>query len=212
MTASSHAKAALLLALASLALLKLGALEICTAGRCHALTFDAELLSQLHAWRTPVFDFFFQVVTWAGSLYVLLPLALLLAALDTRSTHVYQRWFVPLALLSHWPVVHAAKLLIARPRPKLFEALIALPTDGSFPSAHAAQITIFACAYWLRPGQRTAPALAIALLIAVLTVALSRLYLQVHYPSDVLFAAGAAVLWVLALHNAGRNYPNSLCE
>ena len=53
---------------------------------------------------------------------------------------------------------------------------------------------------------------AIALLIAVLTVALSRLYLQVHYPSDVLFAAGAAVLWVLALRNAGRNYPNSLCE
>lgn len=207
MTASARARTALLLALASLALLKLGALEICATNRCHAPAFDTELLSQLHVWRTPVLDALFRFVTWAGSLYVLLPLALLLAALDTRTTNVYQRCFVPLALVSHWPVVHAAKLLIARPRPNLYEALIALPTDHSFPSAHAAQITAFACACLLRPGQRPSPLLVVTLLVAVLTVALSRVYLQVHYPSDVLFAIGAAVLWVLALRSAGRDYP-----
>ena len=210
MTASAHARTALLLALASLALLKLGALEICTANRCHALAFDTDLLTQLHARRTPVLDVWFRFVTWAGSLYVLLPLSLLLAALDKRTTNVYQRCFVPLALVSHWPVVHAAKLLIARPRPNLYEALIALPTDHSFPSAHAAQITAFACAYLLRPGQRASPLLAVALLVAVVMVTLSRLYLQVHYPSDVLFAIGAAVLWVLALRSAGRAYPAPL--
>ena len=210
MTASARARTALLLTLASLVLLKLGALEICATNRCHALTFDTELLSQLHARRTPVLDVSFRIVTWAGSLYVLLPLALLLAALDTRTTNVYQRCFVPLALVSHWPVVHAAKLLIARPRPNLFEALIALPSDSSFPSAHAAQITAFACACLLRPGQRPSPLLAVALLVAVLTVALSRVYLQVHYPSDVLFAIGAAGLWVLALRSAAHSYPNIL--
>ncbi len=201
MTASSRAKTAVLLALASLALLKLGALDVCPAGRCHALAMDADMLSQLHAWRTPALDVFFEICTWAGSLYLLLPLALMLAALHTHTTNVYQRWFVPLALLSHWPVVHAAKLLIARPRPNLFEALIALPTDNSFPSAHAAQITVFACAYLLRPGHRAQPVLAMALLVVVLTVALSRVYLQVHYPSDVLFAIGASLLWVLALRS-----------
>lgn len=207
MAASSHAKSALLLALASLVVLKLGALKVCPGGRCHAPVLDVELLSRLHAWRTPSLDVFFQVITWTGSLYVLLPLALVLAALDTRTAQGYRRWFVPLALVSHWPVVHATKLLIARPRPNLYEALIQLPTDHSFPSAHAAQITAFACAYLLRPGQHTSPMLAMVLLVAVVTVTLSRLYLQVHYPSDVLFATGAAVLWVLALRSAGRDCP-----
>jgi undecaprenyl-diphosphatase len=32
-------------------------------------------------------------------------------------------------------------------------------------------------------------------------VGLSRLYLQVHFASDVMFGAAAAVLWVLALRS-----------
>lgn len=202
MSASTQFKTAVLLALASLAVLKLGALEVCTAGRCHALAFDAELLTQLQAWRTPTLDGFFAAVTWAGSLYLLLPWALLLAVIDKHEGDIYRRCFVALALLSHWPVIHAAKLLVARPRPSLFEPLIALPSDGSFPSAHAAQITAFACACLLRPARRPSPLVAIALIVTVLTVALSRLYLQVHYPSDVLFALGATLLWVLALRYA----------
>ncbi|MCL2351344.1 MAG: phosphatase PAP2 family protein [Firmicutes bacterium] len=70
--------------------------------------------------------------------------------------------------------------------------LVARPTDFSFPSGHAAvsfaaAASIFA--FRKRPG-------AAALILAVL-ISFSRIYLYVHYPSDVL--AGAAVGTVCAL-------------
>lgn len=199
MIASTRIKLALLLGLASLALLKIGVLQICAAGRCRVLAFDASVLTTLQGWRTPALDNFFALVTWAGSLYVLLPLAVLLALTDRRAIGYYQRGFVVLALLSNWLVIHLAKLLIARPRPTPFEALIALPADDSFPSAHAAQITAFACAWLLRPSVRSSLPVAVLITTTVLTVCLSRLYLQVHYPSDVLYGMAASALWVVAL-------------
>ncbi len=202
MSALDPRKSAVLLALVSLAVLKTGALVVCPGGRCHALAIDVAVLSKLHTWRSASLDSFFQIITWAGSLYVLLPLALLLAALEQDTTRRSRRWFVTLALLSYWPVIQAAKALIARPRPTLFEALTTLPADASFPSAHAAQVTVFACAWFMRPaaGLRWSTGAALVLLAGV--VALSRLVLQVHYPSDVVFAVLAGVLWVAALRYA----------
>lgn len=199
MIASTRIKLALLVALVSLALLKIGALQVCPAGRCRVLAFDASVLTTLDGWRTPALDNFFAVVTWAGSLYLLLPLNVLLALTDRRAIGYYQRGFVLLALFSNWLVIDLAKLLVARPRPAPFEALIALPADGSFPSAHAAQITAFACAWLLRPSVRSSPPVAVLLMTTVLIVCLSRLYLQVHYASDVLYGMAASALWVVAL-------------
>jgi undecaprenyl-diphosphatase len=199
MSAVDQRKSAVLLALLSLAVLKVGALAVCPDGRCHALAIDVAVLSTLHTWRSAPLDSFFQIITWAGSLYVLLPLALLLAALERDRMRRCRRWFVVLALLSYWPVIQATKALIARPRPTLFEALTTLPSDPSFPSAHVAQVTVFACAWLMRPAASLRWNTATALVLLVCAVALSRLYLQVHYPSDVVFAVLAGALWVAAL-------------
>lgn len=78
----------------------------------------------------------------------------------------------------------ALKLVVRRHRPRLEQlpALIATPTALSFPSAHASSSFAAARAYSaLMPG---APLYAVAL-----AMALSRVYLGVHYPSDI--AAGA---------------------
>ena len=190
---------ALLLALASLAVLKVGALQMCGTGSCQALPLDATILSTLHAMRSPALDSFFTIVTWAGSIYLLLPVAIGCALFDKHATSYLHRWFVPVALCGIWLVVQSAKVLVARPRPALFDALITMPADASYPSAHAAQITAFACAWLLRPGYRAGVPVICMLLVAVLTVALSRPYLQVHYPSDVMYAMAASALWVAAL-------------
>ena len=98
-----------------------------------------------------------------------------------------------LAALAFWAAslaTSALKDVVGRARPTLAEpglhALIAVPGDASFPSGHAS--TAFAAAgvvAALHPGLR-AGVLSLAALIA-----LSRVYLGVHYPLDVL--AGAAL-------------------
>lgn len=201
MTPAGRARRAALVALTSLALLKVGALMVCGGPHCRALAFDNAVLTAMHAWRTPGLDLLFATLTWGGSMYMLMPLALLAAARE-RAASAWRRSFVPLALLSTWALVHIAKLVVERPRPGLFEPLIALPADNSFPSAHAAQVTALACAWLLRPGSRVRPASLVALTLAVAVVSTSRLYLQVHFPSDVLFAVTAGALWVVALRLA----------
>jgi undecaprenyl-diphosphatase len=91
------------------------------------------------------------------------------------------------------------KALTDRDRPPVADpdlhALIAVPGSSSLPSGHA--LTSFACAMVL---SAYAPHLRWPLLALAALIAISRVYLGVHYPSDVLAGAalGAALGWGIA--------------
>ena len=145
----------------------------------------------------------------AGILWIALTILLALKK-STRKTAAALAIALMLCLVSGNLLL---KPLVGRIRPfhaqELVTLLIETPTDYSFPSGHTA--ASFAAVFALKTAGSPLwkPALAVAIVIAF-----SRLYLYVHWPSDVLAGAllGAAVGWegakivekALEKRNAGR--------
>jgi len=163
------------------------------------MSWDHPILLFMAAHRSDGLDYGFRAVTWLGSLYVLAPLAVLLVAVLLYFQKRWEALMLGVSLGGAVLWVHLAKALWARPRPALVEPVIALPADSSFPSAHTTQIVAFTLGVVLIvrrlwPEWQFA-ALAVAALLIIL-VAISRLYLQVHYPSDVLGGFLLGIGWI----------------
>lgn len=153
--------------------------------------------------RCGLLDRFFLLTTWLGSLAVLLPATGGIAVWMARNAMGRECAFLLLAMAGAVLVSHTLKRIVSRPRPRQKYVLLAMPGGWSFPSAHTAQITAFclgvAPAVWQQaPGLR----LPVAAFGAVLTlvVGASRVYLQVHYLSDVVAGAVLSGVWVTGLH------------
>jgi undecaprenyl-diphosphatase len=166
------------------------------------LELDRQLLGALNTLQRPWLDAVLAAATWTGSIVVLMPVALALAWRYRCRGQPRAALLVPVAVGGAWLLAHAAKLLAARPRPDLHPPLIAMPADLSFPSAHTMQVTAFAFAWLLAAGPRPAPAGVAAAVVVILVVALSRLYLQIHFPSDVAAAVIAGAAWAGGLRLA----------
>lgn len=115
-----------------------------------------------------------------------LAIGLVGGALDARRRDrwMYAAGRIALVELS----VHAIKRVLPRPRPRLqLPPLARTPSPMSFPSSHtAAAVAAIDAFEGLIPG-------SFLQLIAVVS-AFSRLYLGVHFPSDVAAGAGIGVL------------------
>lgn len=152
------------------------------------------LLWVQEAVRTPVADalmIFYTGLGDHGILWIALCL-LLLCFPKTRKAGIAGG----LALLFSFLLVNVTiKPLVARPRPWLVvEGLVNLVWEGaytSFPSGHTSSSFAAAWALYRTLPCRTA---GVAALAAAALMGLSRLYLGVHFPSDVLFGALVGVL------------------
>ena len=102
------------------------------------------------------------------------------------------------------------KVIVARPRPSLTEHVV-LVDSWSYPSGHSLNsmvvlglLTVLAVRE--RPGRVRRVALAVTGALLVLVIGFSRVYLGVHWPSDVLAGWLIGVLWiVVCLTLASRN-------
>jgi membrane-associated phospholipid phosphatase len=137
--------------------------------------------------RVGPLDPFFQGLTYAGVMGALWLVLAAVAAVAMRRWQVLA-WVAAADLVAQVTTA-LLQASVGRHRPHV-HTLVAAPHSGSFPSAHAA--SSFACAVVLAsfvPRQR------IPLLVLATLVAVSRVYVGVHYPLDIV--AGAA--WGVAI-------------
>jgi undecaprenyl-diphosphatase len=195
---NKHMRAAAIWLAGSAAILMAGATLICPNGQCRMPWIDAALLAWMNDWRFIGLDTFFAAITWLGSLLVLLPLSILIAWAQSRRSSLRVSAFVPVSLLLATALGFITKIMVERPRPQLFSGPIPLPEDWSFPSAHTMQVTAFLLAVMFIAKDKFIFATAAGAALIILLVGISRLYLQVHFPTDVIFGMIAAIGCVMA--------------
>ncbi len=96
------------------------------------------------------------------------------------------------------------KNIIQRPRPFTeypFELIISAPTTWSFPSGHTIGAFTFATAIFLYRKKEGS-----LLLILATMIAFSRLYLHVHYPSDVIAGAVLGIICAFSAYYVIHKY------
>ena len=147
--------------------------------------FEFQILDGLQSIHTSFLDTFMTSITKlgdAGIVWIILTIILLLIP-KTRKAGVY----MAVALIAGLVICNVIlKPIVARPRPysinKTVQLLVTPLKDYSFPSGHtAASFASVSALYFAERKKMAAGALILSILIAF-----SRLYLYVHYPTDVL--------------------------
>ena len=127
-----------------------------------------------------------KAITELGALYTVLPLVLVFAAILVWKRRPYELFAFVGAFALIYAGVHLAKAGIDRPRPS--GALVG--SDGSsFPSGHAAYATAYVAmaviGARILPGLLSRAAFVGAAVVLAAAIGLTRIYLRVHYWSDV---------------------------
>lgn len=172
--------------------------QLVAAGFWQAL--DTAVLHAIARWHGPVRDAWVMALTDLGHEQGVIPLTVVLVVVLAIRRQVLPAVFVVVAMAGAGGVNALVKHLVQRQRPALWEPLTH-ETTWSFPSGHAMGAVALAVVLTLLawPGRWRWPVLLAGGLFALLA-GLSRLYLGVHWPSDIIGAWLLAPAWVLAVH------------
>lgn len=148
---------------------------------------DLDAVRDLASGRTTTATVVGHVLSWLGSGYVVYPVALAACLGLYQRGRLAQAVAVGVCTAGAVALYSIDKLLVGRNRPPVPH--LDLVTGYSFPSGHATQSTALCVALLMiallsGPRQRQIAAVAAGCLL-VAGVAFSRVYLGVHYPSDV---------------------------
>lgn len=137
-------------------------------------------------------------ITTTGNFQVLLPMSLVLALVlfwqrGSRTGGIFMIAAVVTCLATY-----ATQEIVARPRPDVFDKVIPTPTVPSFPSGHTSNSLLIYGLFGLLltrtwPSSRRRMGVVVPLFLLAFLIGFTRLYLAVHFVSDVLGG------WVLGL-------------
>lgn len=157
--------------------------------------FDEAVMRWMGAHRIGWIERSLLEITALGTGLVVMMIVVIAALFLIATQHRFSAFLLLVASAGGIVLNMVLKSTFDRPRPQLFEWLT-VPSSSSFPSGHAmsSAIVYFTVAYLIarlekRRWMRHLTIVGALLLVALISV--SRLYLGVHYPSDV--AAGVII-------------------
>lgn len=158
-----------------------------TLGHAGPTPGDLRAIDVVDFLRVGWLDSVAKLVTHLGSTAVLLPIVAVTLVLLLVNRRWVEAAVLALAMVSISLGVNGLKEIVQRPRPA--GAIIAVP-GYSFPSGHAAHSVFYlwlaiTVAVRLRPAIARKAAVIVTGAAVTVTVGLSRVYLEVHYLSDV---------------------------
>jgi membrane-associated phospholipid phosphatase len=161
---------------------------------------DARLADALHAHLVPSATTAFSAITTFGSTLVLALVVAAAAAYLVPRRRGRDAALLVATLVGAQLLTWILKAVFERPRPT-FEDPVATASWFSFPSGHAlSSIAVYGALAYVFVGHVRSPrARAVVAGVALLVAAIgfSRLYLGVHYLTDVLAGYSAGVAWLL---------------
>lgn len=153
-----------------------------------------EIIEFIQSFSSPLLDGLFQLITMMGEApFFILSIAVILWCVDQEFGYK-----LGLAFLTSCVLNAGIKEVFQVPRPIGLPGIrsIRLETAGgfSFPSGHTQSATAFWVSVMLNSGKKWVWVLGCVLIVSV---AVSRLYLGVHFPADVIGGIGFGAVWVL---------------
>lgn len=165
-----------------------------------AFFFDKPVLEWMRAMHAPAPDRFFLIASKLGYEWGVVPFDVLLVVVLAAMRRYREGLFAGLSLAGSGLLNLAAKQYFGRERPPLWESLAPEGTY-SFPSGHAmGSMTLAAVLVLLAWPTRWRWPVLLLMLAFVIAVGASRVYLGVHYPSDILAGWAAALTWVFGIY------------
>ena len=162
--------------------------------------FDAAVRASVHSHASPAVTSFMRRITMYGSEWFLVPFGGLLCLWFVKRGRPKDAVRLAVASLGAEVLNQVLKLLYHRIRPEAFFDY-AQPSSFSFPSGHA---IVSACFYGMLAmilaarlqGFAARALIVFAAAALVITIGISRVYLGVHHPTDVLAGYLMAVVWI----------------
>jgi len=164
-----------------------------------AFAFDSSWLYWLHGYANPSRDAVMLTITQLADARVVILIVAVTLVILWWQHHREEAKFFAVACLGALILNTGLKLFFTKPRPHIFPSLIA-ETSFSFPSGHALGgfVMYGFLAYLLSAHFPKFSKLIYTL--AVFTIALiglSRMYIGVHWPTDIIAGYGIGYLWLM---------------